>query len=145
MAARTTPELVKTIIEVDDTIDLGAFISAATTLVDRCCVYEADGETLLDYTSGDLEQIERWLAAHFYRIRDPDLTASTIGQLEDQYEGKVDLRLEVTKYGQMAMLLDTHGGLAALNNGLGKVEKVFPQATGRKPRVLWLGRKDTSR
>lgn len=142
MAVRTTADLVGGIVEVDEGDDLTPYIASASRLVDRCCLFGSDGVTALDYTTDDLEMIERWLAAHFYSVFNPRNSAETIGPSQQQFEGRTDLRLNFTRYGQQAMLLDIHGGLAALNNGLGKVEKKFPSVTGRKPRVTWLGKDD---
>lgn len=138
---RTTDDLVGGICEVAEGDDLAPYISSASRLVDRCCLTGVDG-TALDYTTDDLELIERWLAAHFYCVFNPRTTQESVGQAQQQFEGRSDLRLNFTRYGQQAMLLDVHGGLAALNNGLGKVEKKFPAVTGRKPRITWLGKED---
>lgn len=136
----TTATQVETIIDVDEGDDLTAFIAAADMLVQECCLLDVDGNSL-GYTDVQLEMIERWLSAHFYAIFEPRSFLDQVGDLRQQIESKVNLRLEVTRYGQQAMLLDFHGGLAALNNGLAKVEKKFPAITGRKPSINWLGRR----
>jgi hypothetical protein len=108
LAIRTTALAVGKIIEVDDTIDLDSFIEVASALVDEVC--EPAG-----YNATRLELIERWLAAHFYAVRDPRAEMEQADTIRAQYETKVDLGLNVTRYGQQAMLLDTAGGLAVLN------------------------------
>lgn len=126
--ARTTKELVEKIIELDATVnggDISAFIETASALVDELCQPQGYSETRL-------ELIERWLAAHFYAIRDPRLTSEQAGSVQASYESKVDLGLQLTRYGQQALMLDTKGGLAALNNQ--------PKtATGQKPGIVYLG------
>ena len=137
MAVRTTQELVQGIIEADlDTWpDLTPFIEAASQLVDDVC-------TSSGYSDPKLERIERWLAAHFYAIADPRFLREEVStSITSIIESKVDLGLDVTRYGQMAKVLDTEGSLAALDNlasgggNNGGVVKV-------KQRILWLGSED---
>jgi len=124
MAVRTTSVLVAAIIEVDTDIDLEPFIFTASELVTEVCA-------IAGYTVERLELIERWLSAHFYAIRDPRVTQEKAGSVGANFESKVDLNLALTRYGQQAMLLDTQGGLAALNQSMlsGK----------RTASVAWLG------
>ena len=105
---RTTSELVATIIEVDSNINLDPFILSANELVTEFC---SDA----DYTETRLELIERYLAAHFYTLRDPRPVREEAGSVAVTYESKVGLRLSVSHYGQHAMILDTAGGLATLS------------------------------
>lgn len=116
--SRTSYAAVVKIIEVDadvvpDADAMAPFLEVANSIVENACV-----STLL-YTSGTddvvLELIERWLSAHFYAIRDPRTTSEKIGPIGESFEGKQDLYLASTRYGQMAMMVDTRGGLAALN------------------------------
>jgi hypothetical protein len=108
---------------------LSPFIEAANQLVTDCC----DGA---GYASAKLELIERWLAAHFYAIRDPRVADERAGAVSASYMHRVGLHLAQTTYGQQAMLLDTAGGLALLN---GRV------TAGRAPfvaGVAWAGTKE---
>lgn len=117
--ARTTPSLVKGIVEVDETAwpDISPFIDTANLLVTEAC-----GES--GYSVAKLELIERWLSAHFYRIADPMLSLETIDVLGARFQFKLGLRLQVTTYGQQVLILDTKGGLAALNNSAEKIKKL---------------------
>jgi hypothetical protein len=128
MAVRTTSDAVEAIIEVDSTIDLTPFISTASLLVDTHC--EAKNSA---YTVTELEAIERFLAAHLYTLRDPRTVTENVRSLDTTFQSKVDLGFNTSHYGQMAMLLDWYGGLAALNelmiNGGGK----------RTIGITWLG------
>ena len=114
---RTTPANVAAIIEVDLTIvgddlsGLDPFIDAANEMVSECCT--TTGST---YTPYRLELIERWLSAHFYAIRDPRPVSERAGPVAESYQKVVDQGLEATQYGQMALRLDSRGGLAAKNN-----------------------------
>lgn len=129
MPYRTTPELIAQIIEVDEEIDLDAFILSANELVTEIC--EPAG-----YTDDRLELIERWLAAHFYCMNDPRASFEKAGRVSTSYESKPDLGFNLSKYGQMAMRLDTSGGLAALDR---KTNSMKGNSVGT-PRVYWLGK-----
>lgn len=107
---RTTDDLVEGIIEVDSSIVLTPFIGAANVLVTKWCT-----ELDVDYTTDELIQIETWLAAHFYSVRDMRVEKEKAGPVAATYQSKVDLGFSTSHYGQMAMTLDYYGGLAALN------------------------------
>jgi len=132
--ARTTPTLVGGIIEWDSDstkasyIALTPFIDAANELVTECC-----GSN--DYTITRLELIERWLSAHFFTVRDPRAESEKAGSVSEKFQSKVDLGFDTSHYGQMAMRLDTEGGLAALNEQIKKGKKVTVGVT-------WLGTAD---
>lgn len=128
---RTTADNVKGIIEVDeDNIpDLSPFIDSANELVTECCGSAG-------YTATRLELIERWLAAHFYAIRDPRAVSETAGPVSARYQSKVDIGLHVTHYGQHALALDTEGGLAALNRRI-QTGQAKPSAG-----LTWIGVED---
>ena len=111
--ARTTTAEVKVILETDLT-DLDAFITVAGQLTDR--VAAADSSL----AAAALEEIECWLAAHFASMRDQQAVKSTVGPSSVTYGGQTGMRLDFTRYGQMAMLLDTSGVLASANAGLKK-------------------------
>jgi hypothetical protein len=131
--ARTTDVLVKEVIETDDieVPSLTPFINAAAALVARVCEPEYD---LADADDIDLlTQIETWLAAHFYAIRDNRVAVERTGTaIQTQYQYKVGLMLAATMYGQQAMMLDTSGALAALSKAL---EKGATQEVS----LIWLG------
>jgi hypothetical protein len=132
MAVRTTDEAVAGIIEVDDTIALTPFIETASFLVDKVVATAKDGDGNDYYIASDLELIERWLAAHFYAVRDPREQFVGVGRLMQRFQSQVDLNLNNTPYGQQAMLLDVKGGLAQLNAGIAKGGR-------KKAAVHWLG------
>ena len=94
--------------EVDDSISLTPFIAAAEELVTECCVDS-------DYTATRLAMVEAWLAAHFYLIRDQAMASERAGDVGVNYQYQIGLNLQQTKQGQMAMILDTAGNLAALS------------------------------
>lgn len=136
MAVRTTPELVAGIIEVDEAISLTPFISAASSLVDRVRDYAVANDLLRDGPDSDdktrdekLREIETYLAAHFYTLRDPRVTSEAAGPVSASYQSRVDLRLFTSHYGQMACTLDETGLLELINAG-----------KRRKAGLFWGGR-----
>lgn len=131
MAYRTTAEAVAKIIDVEDEDDLDPFIEPANMLVTDVC-------TSSGYSDAKLEIIERWLSAHFYAILRPRNFLEQVDTLREQIESKIDLGLNVTRYGQQAMRLDTAGNLAALNN---KMKEIVVSRMS----ITWLGRKCCNR
>lgn len=117
---RTTTELVGGIIEVDDDIDVAPFIDTASQLVEELCVPAA-------YSDERLELIERWLAAHFYAIRDNRRSSESIRGIQETFQFRVDLNLNATMYGQQVQLLDTALTLAVLQH---KIETGNPKRVG---------------
>ena len=102
--ARVTDAEVKQII--DTTIsDVSPFITVASLQVDRIAAKGVLG-------TAELKEIERWLSAHFIAIRDKRTIKDTVGDTSHTYEGKTDMGLNFTRYGQQALLLDTTGTLA---------------------------------
>ena len=108
--ARVTPDEVKAIISMPENFDFQPFIMAATSLVDNLVAPELDDQDLL-------KEVERWLAAHFSAVNNDNMTADSedVDKASIKYQYKVDLRLDVTMYGQQAMILDTSGALARHN------------------------------
>jgi len=127
MAYRTTEELVGTIIELDDTISLEPFLLSANELVTEFC---SDA----NYTDTRLELIERWLTAHFYCQLDPQTQSESVGGISQSYEGSTGFGLKRSRYGQMAMRLDTAGGLAKMDALIEAGKK------GLIPSLTWLGK-----
>ncbi|HUS88044.1 MAG TPA: hypothetical protein VMW91_01530, partial [Desulfosporosinus sp.] len=110
MAARTTDSAVRAIIDTDVTItDLGPFITMANELTTECCA-----GAIPAYTDARLELIERLLAAHFYVLKDPRVDDERAEEIDQKFQYKIALGLNQTFHGQMAMRMDTAGGLAAL-------------------------------
>lgn len=113
--SRTTEELVASILEVDETIDLAPFIEIANELVTEVCASATNSDGTAYYTNTRLEMIERYLAAHFYAVRDPRATSESAGGISASFEGSAGMGLDFTRYGQQVKLLDTAGGLAMLD------------------------------
>jgi len=114
--ARTTEAEIKKIISTTLTNEqVTPFLISANLLVTD--VLSGEG-----YSAELLREIERWLAAHFLAVRDPQITEEKIGDARARYQGKTGLGLEHTSYGQQAMVLDHHGLLASISRGKGPVE-----------------------
>ena len=125
---RTTVDLVKSIIFEDDfdIINYDTFIATANMIVNNVVAVNTK------YTTTDLQLIETWLAAHLCCINSPRKTQSTISSVQASYEYRVGLGLNLTRYGQQAIMLASYGELANLN-ALSEQKKV------RKPAVVFVG------
>lgn len=127
---RVTEIDVREIMDADDLIIVSSFtpfIKAANILVNRFC--DVDDQ----YEDDELLEIERWLAAHFTQILATKKTQERIGSVENYYQSKIGMGLKLTHYGQQALILDYHGGLAEADAAsVGK----------RRPQILWLGNQD---
>lgn len=122
---RTNATLVRAIIDTDETVNLDPYIAAANELVTEAC-------EPLDYTDARLEMIETWLAAHIYTIFDPRAFREGVSSVDTWYQGQTKMYLDSSIYGQQAKLLDTKGGLAAL-------QKAIETAATRPASLRWLG------
>jgi hypothetical protein len=122
---RTTEEAVSAIVDADSTIDLAPFLEAANFLVTKHCSPAGAGYE-------ELELVERWLAAHFYRIRDPKASSEKAGSVAANYMHQVDLGLDQTQEGQMAKVFDSSGKLAQL-------DQQTKDGKSRKASITWLG------
>jgi hypothetical protein len=128
MAVRTTDENVRAILEVDTSItDLTPFIAMANELVTECC-----GASSIGYTATRLEMIERLLAAHFVCLRDMRALREKAGSVMEEKDTKLELGFNHTHHGQMALRMDTNGGLNALEESTKKGLRVPVSIT-------WLG------
>jgi len=132
---RVTAAEVKGIITTVVTAVLDPYIDAANELVTEVCASKklADGVTAY-YSAHRLKSIELWLSAHMYTIFDPRTASEKVSVITQRLQGKIDLGLDSSLYGQNAMRLDTAGGLAAMNNAMKKMGGIL--AGG----VHWMGR-----
>lgn len=125
-APRVNDAGVKTILQT--TIDTTAFCTTAHVLVDKLLPTGTLNED-------QLMEIERFLAAHFACLFDARETAVQIGNDNSSFEGKTDMGLKWSRYGQQAIMLDTTGTLGALQ---AEVEKPL-----RRGRVVVSDRQET--
>jgi hypothetical protein len=131
--SRTTDTAVKAILLRDydtrNSPSLDSFIETASALVDDL-VDCATGKGVT-FSAGRLELIERYLAAHFYQQSDKGFTSKSTGDASASYQGKTDMYLTSTLYGQTAITLDKTGCLRSIGTG-----QVANTARG-----IWLGKK----
>jgi hypothetical protein len=112
MAARVTPGDVRAIITLDDSVVLYPFIQAAATLVDATL-------STSGLATAVLFEIERWLAAHFAALSSPGYTEVGSGVYRIKLETpKLGDGLKGTRYGQVALSMDTSGFLARSTQGV---------------------------
>jgi|TARA_R110002110_G_scaffold145775_7_gene335374 hypothetical protein len=128
MSIRTTLAEVSEIIEVDSDLGIDGFIETASVLVDR--VELLDTDNIL--TANNLQNIERWLAAHFYAHRDQQFASEKTGSSSATFQGQTGMGLSSTQWGQTAMRLDLTGTLTSIDQ---------QAETGKKTvGIKWLGK-----
>lgn len=134
MSVRTTPDLVKGILlsdygpKEDGTYpELDPFIDTASSIVDRIIVNGTLNGNVLG--TSDSELIERWLAAHCYVQSDQVYASNKTLMAAAVYQGQTGMRLDNSKYGQMAVALDWTGELTKL----GKKKRVSIDWMGKYP------------
>jgi len=157
LPGRTTADAVRAIIQTIKSVDLDPYIDAANELVSERCtgIFPGTLDTLnkqdlpsyvpapggFQYSAYRLELIERWLSAHFYAVMDPRSVMEGAGSVKQELQGKVDLGLRSSLYGQQAMRLDTQGALAILDNSMNKYTKVPAAAVQTPIGITFLGRR----
>lgn len=140
MAWRVTQDEVLDILGSSTYSDLSPFIEVANQLVTELLEseYTDSADESSGFPSSRLKEIERWLSAHFVSIGDPETKSIDLaGEIQETYFGKVDLRLQQTRFGQMVLVLDTSGAFAEQNN---KPDKKNPAGTSAE--IKWLGSSD---
>lgn len=124
MIYRASQDDVRNVIDSDPTISMIPFIAVAHNLTNKvrdCAIAKG---TPLSVT--DLHDIETYLAAHFYALRDPQYQQKQTERASATFQGKTDMGLDLTWWGQMAKVIDTSGCL----DGFGKT----------KVGLAWLGK-----
>jgi hypothetical protein len=122
--ARATNETVAAVIQTDPAIDLLRPITTAHALTNY--VASKDSQGLLN--GGLLTEIEIYLAAHFYALRDPQYQSKSTDAASATFQGQTGKRLDLTWWGQQAIALDITGTLASINEG------------SPTPSIVWLGK-----
>jgi hypothetical protein len=123
MANRVTGSEVKEIINTSLTAEqVEPFITTANMII--------TGKCASTYSSDELVELEKWLAAHFVSIRVPSRSAVTkqkAGPAEQEYSvvSKNAKGLQITPYGQQVMIMDYNNTLASLGTRSNTVFRVF--------------------
>lgn len=96
--------------------DLGPFISAANVVTTalRAAIIRYRKVTPTDAA---LQEIERWLSAHFYVMSDQNFSSKSQGGVSASFQGQTGMALDASKYGQTAKVIDTTRTLAAMSEG----------------------------
>lgn len=138
MPQRTTVDRVQAVLlsEYDGTTDLSPFMSGAAILTDQAEVYGVANER--PATPEQLEEVERWLAAHLYKVVDRPYASKNTGGASASYDGKTGQGLDFTGFGQHAKLLDPTGYLASIGATTSAGGGVVPPKRATV-RVSWLG------
>lgn len=123
--SRTTANAVGEIVKIKSSVSIDPFIEVANAVVTKHCIDP-------DFTAEELELIERWLSAHFYRMRELQLTFEKAGTVSRSFNSELELGFDNSTYGQMAMRLDWSGALSALNE---QAKRGVMPTVG----VTWLG------
>ncbi len=129
--ARTTTSLVQGILlggQDYDTANLPSlepYIDSASSLIDAVVACAIARHRPL--TAAQAEIIERWVSAHLYAMSDQTYAEKWTGKAKMVAHGKTGMHLEATKYGQVAMDLDTSGCLVAIT-------------TRSRASLTWLGK-----
>lgn len=120
MAVRVNAAEVKEIINTNlSDVIVSSSIDIASRLVDD--VVAGNGPA-----ADRLPDIELYLSAHLIALRDQDegmTIEQDVGDAKAKYSGRYWMGLNLTRYGQMAIVLDTSGRLAGLT--LGKPKALF--------------------
>lgn len=122
MAQRTTVQKVKDVLSKDydksRNASLQPYIDAATLVADR--VNTCASKKGITLTSGELENIETWIAADFYTISDPKYLSKRTADSAASYANR--------SYLQAAYAIDYSGCLRGIIEG------------EKRARAKWLGR-----
>lgn len=133
MAIRTNRAKVEGVLERDTSIPIDPFITTANLMVDWLDSKDTDSEL----SDALLLEIETYLAAHFYTLKDQRMSFQMTGAASASYQGKFGMGLHLTDYGQMAMVLDVTNNLALRSKEMEE---------GKKQRIgaTWIGTPDDS-
>ena len=105
---RASPDDVRAIMPLDSTFTdavITQFIIPANSMVNELC-------TNSGYDDNRLTAIEIWLSAHYLYVQNPPVMAEGVGKANIQYGGKIGDGFGASRYGIMAMRMDTAGTLA---------------------------------
>ena len=108
MGIRVTEHQVQIIIGIESGIDMSLFIEVASRLVDEILATSS-------LSSKRLADVELYLAAHLAALTEEGggVTMQRAGASSVQYAQLQGNNLSLTRFGQMALSLDTTGKLAA--------------------------------
>lgn len=121
MADRVTGAEVKEIFDTDLTAaELAPFITAANLTVTKLVGANTD------LSDAQKKEIERWLSAHFAAIRDQIEVSKVVGAAQTKFQGKTEMGLDFTSYGQMVKVLDTSGTFGSADGKKAELKALVP-------------------
>ena len=94
MAKRVTQEEVRDLVPNSTDINMEPFIETANAIVDK--VSSNDTNSVMNAT--DLKNLEMWLAAHFYAVRDSQYQSKSTGRSSGQFQGQTGMALDLTHW-----------------------------------------------
>lgn len=109
---RTTATEVRQVIEVPADVDLDRFIKTGHAFTNWILSKDTAGVLNDDL----LLEIETYLSAHFFAIRDPQYQSKSTGGASATYQGQTGMGLDLTWWGQQAKVLDISGALVDQDN-----------------------------
>lgn len=118
---RVSSDELRIIVETDSSIDLTSFITTAHALTNHVVSQDVSGVLSTELVT----EIEKYLAAHFYSLRDPVYRAKKTGGASATFQGEDGKRFESTHFGQNAIALDVSGTLAAMNEGAAAISMIW--------------------
>jgi hypothetical protein len=129
---RTTTAAVQGILadQYDGKTDLNQFCITASAMVDWVCAVDQNDDIRNNPTL--LEQVETFLAAHFYQVADPAYKSKGVGGASGSFRGNDGMVFTSTLYGQHACAIDVSEALA-------KRSKEVEEGGKRVARCLWAG------
>lgn len=91
-------------------------LKMANTLVTRLITYGATLDPAVAVDDETAEVLEVDLAAHFYQVMDRGYSSRSTDGASGSFDGKTEMYLDATLYGQTAKMLDPTGLLNDMNN-----------------------------
>jgi hypothetical protein len=139
VAIRTNSAAVQALLDAgknyDGTTSLIPFMETASAIVDDVALCAIARNKTLD--ADRLELIERWLAAHCYKLADQGYASNSTADASASYQGQTGMYLEGTKYGQMAVRLDKSGCLQAIAGNERKAASGFWLGKTAAEQLTW--------
>lgn len=112
-----TPSDVKEIFDTDlGDAQVQQHLNAASRLVSR----ELDG-----VDQGVQDDVRKYLTAHLASTQDQRTSATSVGDVDVEYQGETKMGLNSTIYGQQAMMMDPTDNLRKLSEGRKKAKLDF--------------------
>lgn len=118
MGIRTTPQELRSLLDLDTSASVFGFIQIASRFVDDRLANQS-------ITPVMLSTLELLLAAHFYSVHEPEIEQQSYSDASYRYSvAKKGQGLSATSWGQQAIALDPSGVLSEMGKRLARFESV---------------------